>query len=93
MSKRFFITTPNRWYPVELHTYVPFLHWLPQHHHQKALKRLGKDAWATTENLNLLDARELRALFPAGVEPTVTGTRLFGMRSNLLAYGDSAPSP
>ncbi len=92
VSKRFFITTPNRWYPVELHTYVPFLHWLPQHHHQQALKRLGKDAWATTENLNLLDERDLRALFPAGVVPTVTGTKLFGMRSNLLAYGDSTPS-
>jgi SAM-dependent methyltransferase len=92
VSKRFFITTPNRWYPVELHTYVPFLHWLPQHHHQEALRRLGKGSWATTENLNLLDQRQLLALFPAGVTPTVTGTRLFGMRSNLLAYGASAPS-
>ncbi len=92
VSKRFFVTTPNRWYPVELHTYVPFLHWLPQHHHQRALRHLGKDAWATTENLNLLDERDLRALFPAGVVPTVTGTKLFGMRSNLLAYGDSTPS-
>jgi SAM-dependent methyltransferase len=92
VSKRFFITTPNRWYPVELHTYVPFLHWLPQHHHQGALRRLGKDPWATTENLNLLDEKELRSLFPPGVSPTVTATRLFGLRSNLLAYGDSTPT-
>jgi SAM-dependent methyltransferase len=92
VSKRFFITTPNRWYPIELHTYVPCLHWLPQHRHQQALRRLGKESWATTENLNLLDQRALRALFPAGVTPTVTGTRLFGMCSNLLAYGTSAPS-
>jgi SAM-dependent methyltransferase len=92
VSKRFFITTPNRWYPIELHTYVPCLHWLPQDRHQQALRRLGKESWATTENLNLLDQRELRALFPTGVTPTVTGTRLFGMRSNLLAYGTSAPS-
>ena len=42
VSKRFFITTPNRWYPVELHTYVPFLHWLPQHRHQEALRRSGQ---------------------------------------------------
>jgi SAM-dependent methyltransferase len=87
VSKRFFITTPNRWFPVELHTYVPFLHWLPQEQHQRALRRLGKESWATTENLNLLDERELRALFPAGTVPTITGARLLGMRSNLLAYG------
>jgi SAM-dependent methyltransferase len=92
VSKRFFITTPNRWYPVELHTYVPFLHWLPQDRHQQVLQKLGKEQWATTENLNLLDERALRALFPPSVNPTVTGTRLFGMRSNLLAYGTSAPS-
>jgi SAM-dependent methyltransferase len=92
VSKRFFVTTPNRWYPVELHTYVPFLHWLPQHQHQQVLVKLGKTQWATTENLNLLDARDLRALFPAGVDPTITGTRLFGLRSNLLAFGTSPPS-
>ncbi len=91
VSRRFFLTTPNRWYPVELHTYVPLLHWLPQEHHQRALRRLGKAPWATTENLNLLDERELRALFPTGVNPTVTGTRLFGMRSNILAHGCLSP--
>jgi SAM-dependent methyltransferase len=91
VSKRFFITTPNRWYPVELHTYVPLIHWLPQQQHQQLLQRLGKDQWAATENLNLLDERELRALFPAGVNPTLTGTRLFGLRSNLLAFGTSPP--
>jgi hypothetical protein len=42
--------------------------------------------------LNLLDEKELRSLFPPGVSPTVTATRLFGLRSNLLAYGDSTPT-
>jgi SAM-dependent methyltransferase len=93
VSKRFFITTPNRWYPVELHTYVPFVHWLPQHRHQQVLQKLGKEQWSTTDNLNLLDEQQLRALFPTGVAPTITGTHLFGIRSNLLAYGTSAPSP
>ena len=77
---------------MEFHTYVPFLHWLPQHHHQRALRRLGKTAWAETENLNLLDEKSLRALFPSGVDPTVGCARLFGMRSNILAYGSSVPA-
>src|SRR6185369_2995582 len=24
-----FVTTPNRWFPIEVHTQVPLLHWLP----------------------------------------------------------------
>ena len=69
VSKRFFITTPNRWYPVELHTYVPFLHWLPQHRAPAGAARLGKDPWATTENLNLLDQRGAAGAVPAGRHP------------------------
>ena len=30
VSKTFFITTPNRWFPVEFHTAIPFLHFLPK---------------------------------------------------------------
>jgi SAM-dependent methyltransferase len=91
VSDRFFLTTPNRRFPVELHTYVPFIHWLPQHLHQQALRRLRKEDWAKTENLNLLDQADLTALFPEDVHPTVSGIRLFGMRSNIIAFGPSHP--
>jgi SAM-dependent methyltransferase len=90
VSKRFFITTPNRWFPVELHTYIPMLHWLPQRHHQRALRRLGKGAWAETENLNLLDKKSLREIFPAGTSVMLGHIRLFGFRSNLIAHGRPA---
>ena len=29
ISKRFVVSTPNRFFPVELHTFTLFLHWLP----------------------------------------------------------------
>lgn len=64
VSGRFFLTTPNRWFPLELHTYLPFLHWLPQPIHQRLLQWCGKAEWAKTENLNLLSTRQLRGLFP-----------------------------
>jgi hypothetical protein len=89
VSKQYFITTPDRWFPVELHTFLPVIHWLPQRQHQRALRALRLTSWAKTENLNLLGERDLRALFPAGVDPTVGGPRLLGMRSNLLVFGDS----
>lgn len=89
VSKRFFITTPNRWFPLELHTVLPLLHWLPQRAHQWVIRRLGHGQWATTETLNLLDKRSLAALFPAGVTPTISFVRSFGFRSHLIAYGES----
>jgi hypothetical protein len=92
VSDRFFVTTPDKRFPLELHTFLPFLHWLPQDRHQRVLRRLGMSTWAETDNLNLLDETALRALFPLGVTPTVTGPRVLGMRSNLVAYGKSGPS-
>ena len=29
VARRAFITTPNRWFPVEVHTRLPLVHWLP----------------------------------------------------------------
>jgi hypothetical protein len=89
VSRRFFLTTPNRWFPLELHTFLPVLHWLPQPAHQRALRALGKDFWASTANLNLLSADELRALFPADVEVAIARHRTLGWTSNLLAHGRS----
>jgi SAM-dependent methyltransferase len=89
VSKHFFITTPDRWFPIELHTFLPLVHWLPQRDHQRVLRTFGQTSWARTENLNLLDERELRDLFPDGVNPIIDGPRFLGMRSNLIAFGSS----
>jgi SAM-dependent methyltransferase len=55
------ITTPNRWFPVEVHTLLPFLHWLPGSVYPRLLAGLsprhGRD-------LRLLTPRALRALLP-----------------------------
>ena len=29
VGRRAFVTTPNRWFPVEVHTRLPLVHWLP----------------------------------------------------------------
>ena len=29
VSHSVFVTTPNRWFPLEVHTLLPFVHWLP----------------------------------------------------------------
>lgn len=63
IAKRYvFITTPNRYYPIELHTVIPLIHWFPKIIHRKLLKLIGKEFFAIEENLNLLTKNELKRL-------------------------------
>lgn len=87
VGKRFFIITPNRWFPLDFHTALPVLHWLPQPAHQAALRRIGKDFWASVDNLNLLDASSLSALIPTTAQADVVRFRTAGMTSNLIVHG------
>lgn len=57
--KHIFLTTPNRWYPIELHTLLPFVHFLPKQVHRKILRLLGHDFLAGEENLNLENVRHV----------------------------------
>ena len=60
LSKKFFIIiTPNRGHPIELHSKLPFLHWLPKNVHRKLLSLMGFDILAMEENLNLLSENEI----------------------------------
>jgi hypothetical protein len=56
------ITTPNRWFPLEFHTFLPFIHWLPTNSYRKFFKLLGFKFYAEEKNLNLLGLDDLDAL-------------------------------
>jgi SAM-dependent methyltransferase len=73
IAPRVFLSTPNRWFPVEVHTLLPLVHWLPPRPRDWVFRRLKRDAW---ERVNLLSRRELLALFPAGVRATVLESRI-----------------
>jgi len=84
VTRRCFVTTPNRWYPVELHTRLPLLHWLPAPLFRAALSALGFAFYAKEENLNLLDAGELLALLPPVASARLSRQYFLGLPSNLL---------
>jgi hypothetical protein len=86
VGKSCLITTPNRWYPVEVHTMMPLLHWLPPELFRAILKVLGRGFYAKEENLNLLDAPSLLSMFPAQMILRESHYRLFGLLSNLFFY-------
>lgn len=84
-----FITTPNRWYPIEFHTALPLVHWLPPSWFRTIVKWLGKNFWAKEENLNLLSEQNMLSLFPADSQVYKKHFKLFGWISNLVFYLDN----
>ena len=69
VGKRGYMTTPNRLFPIEVHTRIPFLHiLLPKQGFDRVATLLGK-SWATGDYMHLLSARDLHSLAAgAGIE-------------------------
>lgn len=81
-----FLTTPNRWFPVEFHSSLPVAHWLPPRAFRMVLRTLGHDLLSREENLNLLGASDIHRLCQELClrDFDVRSVRLFGWPSNLL---------
>lgn len=58
-KKKLFITTPNRFFPIDFHTRLPFIHWLPKNIHRKVLTILNENFLNKEKNLNLLCKKTL----------------------------------
>ena len=88
VRKGVFVTTPNRWFPIEFHTVLPFLHWLPAPLYRKALIALHKDFFAAEENLNLLSRGSLAdTARTAGLDGLrITSVGILGWPTNLLLF-------
>lgn len=64
-----FVTTPNRHFPIEVHTRTPFLHYLPKSAFDRYLRATGQ-VWATGGYMRLLSASDLRSMLAqAGLVP------------------------
>ena len=79
VGKRGMISTPSRWFPVDSHTNLPFLHWLPRRWHVGALRRLGRAPREADWPTWLLTGRELRGLGSAGARLDLRAQRLAGL--------------
>ena len=73
VGRRVFLTTPTRRFPIEVHTRLPLVHWLPDAVSHRVYRVLGKDE--ATE-VDLLTRRSLAALFPGRVRVVTLGLTL-----------------
>ncbi|OGT39881.1 MAG: hypothetical protein A3E81_01815 [Gammaproteobacteria bacterium RIFCSPHIGHO2_12_FULL_36_30] len=85
-KKGVFITTPNRWFPIDPHTFIPFIHWLPKKWHRSILKKIGLQFFALEENLNLLETKAIQKICESLYIKNVIIKKLitFGFISNLI---------
>ncbi|MGH3057995.1 MAG: methyltransferase domain-containing protein [Gaiellaceae bacterium] len=92
VGDRYFVQTPNRWFPIEPHYQMPFVHFLPE----RVLRALNKrftmgwrkrGEWYET---TLLSASDLRRLFP---DATIHRERVLGMTKSLMAVRGQGPQP
>lgn len=92
VSEKYFVQTPNYWFPIEPHCMTPFFHWLPKpirvwmvQHFQ--LGNWGKaksvsEAVQTVESARLLDKKMFQELFPGA---DIITERLFFLPKSFIA--------
>jgi SAM-dependent methyltransferase len=83
VGRRYFVQTPNRYFPIEPHYQVPFFQFLPERL-QRALNARFTMGWRERgdwEEANLLSAGDLRRLFPDG---EIHREKLFGLTKSLM---------
>ena len=97
VGRRYWVQTPNRWFPLEQHLIMPAVHWLPPAWQRALAPRLHlvhtvlrlspdqRDFYIRhyLEDIRLLDAAALRALFPGA---RLIRERFCGWTKSLVAY-------
>jgi len=85
-KKLVFISTPNRYFPIDFHTLIPLIHWFPKKIHRFILKKIGLDFFSKESNLNLLSDNELSNICQnlKIKNYTINKIRILGFCTNLV---------
>ena len=93
VGKRYFIQTPNRYFPIEPHFFFPFFQFMPLRLRLLLVQRLPlvyegkirdrKKALERIQGIRLMTARELRSAFP---EATLIRERVGGFTKSFIVH-------
>jgi hypothetical protein len=88
---RYYVQTPNRWFPVEPHLLTPLIHWFPHSLQRRLLRNFTiwglvtrpsrEDCGNFLSEVRLLDKVELEELFP---EAAIWHERVLGFTKSLI---------
>ena len=96
VGRGYFVQTPDRAFPLEQHLWTPFVHWLPKRIAKAMVEKFTVWEWVVRpggperrfylshclDDVRLLDARELAAMFPGAV---IQRERWLGLPKSLIA--------
>ena len=92
VAPRYFVQTPNYWFPVEPHLRMPVMHWLPEPWRVAIVMRRAcgfyprarsaDEARRILDDAHLIDARAMAELFP---DATIERERFAGFTKSLIA--------
>jgi len=88
IAKRIYMVIPNRYFPIEHHTSLPFIHWLPKKIFRKILTKIGQNFYSEEKNLNHISKSQLSMWTGKKREFVVETIGIgFGVfKSNLVIY-------
>lgn len=103
VGARYWVQTPNRWFPVEQHLLMPFVHWLPRTWQRGVVKKWTVWDWIERpspdrrefyirhylEDVRLLSTNDMAALFP---DAEIMRERKFGWTKSIIAIRRRFPS-
>ena len=92
---RYFVQTPNRWFPVESHLLTPLIHFLPRRWQKAMIEKFSIWEWVARpgpaerafylehylRDIQLLDGRAMRRLFP---DAKLIRERFLGLTKSLI---------
>lgn len=88
----YFVQTPNKWFPIEPHYLAPFVQFVPKRIRPHVIRWATPRGWLSKPSqercgelcreIRLLDAREMRQLFP---EARIVRERFFGLTKSVIA--------
>ena len=94
VGKRYFVQTPNKYFPIEPHFHFPFYQFLPISVRVLLLRNFNlgwisrtpdaRKAREMVEEIRLLSRQEFKGLFP---DASLFEERAFGMTKSFVAYG------
>jgi 2-polyprenyl-3-methyl-5-hydroxy-6-metoxy-1,4-benzoquinol methylase len=85
VSRKIFLATPNRYFPIEVHTLLPFVHFLPSKFRLKLYKTFARER---EYQISLLSARALLALFPKETHVKLFRQRFCFLTINLILIAE-----
>ena len=92
VAPRYFVQTPNFWFPFEPHFRVPIFHWLPELMRAKILMKYNCGNWPKAPDIGvaiqwaqhafLLDRGQMQYLFP---DAQIVSEKMFGLTKSFIA--------